>query len=541
MLADMHERLQIAPGAQTPCRPERGFPVGGRILALVALAASVARADVRMPGLFTDHMVFQRDREVPVWGWADPGEQVALAFAGQRVMVVAGADGRWQARFAPLKACAVPQELLIAGRNTVRIGDVLVGDVWLGSGQSNMEFAMRDVENAQAEMAVATNVTIRLFNVPRNEKHQVADDVNASWAVCSPAAVRDFSALLYLFGREIRARANVPLGLIHSSVGGTRIELWTAPEGLASVPELADGVKGIADAQRHYREQILPQALPVLENWIARTRAAMASGAPVPVAPDWPNHPRMGNAGLYVGMIQPLVPFSLRGFVWYQGEWNGGENDIYVKRMQALIGGWRKAWGCEDLPFYYVQLARMPQKDNPPWQGDGLAPTREAQRKCLAIPHTGMAVIIDLPGDSGWHPRNKQDVAKRLSLWALRNEYGLKDLVVSGPLYRDMVVEGDHVLVRFDHAGSGLMAGAKDGLKPVLPTPDVQLSGFAVAGADRKWALAKAEIGGHGVRVFTPGVPNPVAVRYAYCQDPAGANLYNREGLPASPFRTDEW
>jgi sialate O-acetylesterase len=209
--------------------------------------------------------------------------------------------------------------------------------------------------------------------------------------------------------------------------------------------------------------------------------------------------------------------------------------------MQALITGWRKVWGQDQLPFYYVQLARMPQKNDPPWQGDGLTPTREAQLKSLAIPHTGMAVIIDLPGDAGWHPRNKQDVAKRLSLWALHNDYGREDLVFSGPLYKSLAVEENRIRIRFNHLGSGLMVGTKDGLQPVKPAPDQPLRSFAVAGGDRKWVLAKAEIDGYDVVVSSPEVPKPIAVRYAYCQDPEGANLYNKEGLPASPFRTDDW
>jgi len=498
-------------------------------------------AEVRMPGLFTDHMVLQRGQAVPVWGWADPAGEVTVHFAGQRASTVAGPDGRWMVRLAPLEASAVPQELVVTGRNTVTITDVLVGDVWLGSGQSNMEWPMREVEQAEDEMASAERPLIRLFNVPRNEKHQVADDVPTRWAVCTPESVRDFSAVLYLFGREINEQTGVPVGLIHSSVGGTRIELWTAPEGLATVPEFAGEVDRIADARRHYREDILPRALPRLEAWTAQARAALASGGEVPQTPDWPEHPRLGFGGLYAGMIQPLVPYGLRGFVWYQGEWNGGENDIYVKRMEALIAGWRTVWGQDDLPFYYVQLARMPQEDNPPWQGDGLSPTREAQRRSLAIPHTGMAVIIDLPGDPGWHPRNKQDVSKRLSLWALHHQYGQEELVYSGPLYREMIQEEGAIRIRFDHTGSGLMAGTKDGLNPVQPAPGQPLASFAVAGADRQWVPANAVIDGHDVVVSAPEVPEPVAVRYAYCQDPEGANLYNKEGLPASPFRTDQW
>ena len=511
------------------------------LIGIFCFTALLADADVRTAKIFSDHMVMQREMAVPVWGWADPGEKVTVEFAGQKVTTTADTAGKWMLRLAVLKVNALPQELVVRGRNTVKISDVLVGDVWLGSGQSNMEFAMRDVENASVEIAGAEKPLIRLFTVPRLQKNQMVDDVDSQWTICSPETVKDFSAVLYLFGRELNTETKIPIGLIHSSVGGTRIELWTAPEGLEHVPEFADKAKGIEDAEKHYREQILPKTLPVLEAWITKTKAALANGERVPLTPDWPNHPGLEFGGLYVGMIHPIVPFGIRGVVWYQGEWNGGENDIYVKRMQALIAGWRKVWARPDLPFYYVQLARMPQKDTPPWKGDGLTPTREAQRRSLAIPHTGMAVIIDLPGSSGWHPPNKQDVAKRLSLWALRNEYGRKDLVCSGPLYSGMTVEGSRIRLTFDHTGSGLMVGTKNGLEPVKPAPDQPLNSFAMAGADRKWVLADAVIDGATVVVSSPEVPKPAAVRYAYCQDPEGANLYNKEGLPASPFRTDEW
>jgi len=512
-----------------------------RLTFLILTISTTAHADVRLAGVFSEHMVLQRGMAVPVWGWAAPGEKVAVTFAGQACSALADKDGKWMTRLAALSASTTPRELRVAAHNTVSISDVVVGDVWLGSGQSNMEFAMRDVLNAKEEIASANKPLIRLFTVPHCEKAQIAEDVNAKWLTCAPDAVSGFSAVLYLFGREIHAEVGVPIGLIHSSVGGTRIELWTAPEGLALVPEFADKVKGIDDTEKFYREQLLPKALPLMEDWIGRTKTALANGTQVPLTPDWPNHPALEFSGLYRGMIYPLVPFALRGVLWYQGEWNGGENDIYVKRMQALIGGWRAVWGSPELPFYYVQLARMPQKDCLPWQGDGLAPTREAQRKCLAIPHTGMATIIDLEGDSGWHPRNKQDVAKRLSRWALRNEYGRHDLVVSGPLYRDMAVEASKVRLHFDSVGTGLLIGAKSGPEPLQPTPGRPLTNFAVAGADQHWVRATALIDGKDVLVSSPEVPQPVAVRYAYCQDPVGCNLYNQEGLPASPFRTDAW
>lgn len=265
---------------------------------LLGCLASAACAEVRLAHIFSDHMVLQRGLPVPVWGWADPGEMITVSFDGQNSSAVADKDGRWLAKLTSLTASAAPKNLSVSGDNTVRIADVLVGDVWLGSGQSNMEFAMREVLNSKEEIAGADKPMIRLFTVPRNEKHQVADDVDSKWQPCTPETITGFSAVLYLFGREIQPEAGVPIGLLHSSVGGTRIELWTAPEGLAMVPEFADRVKAMDEAERFYREQILPNSLPVMEDWITRTKASLAGDTRVPVAPSWPEHPRLEFGGL---------------------------------------------------------------------------------------------------------------------------------------------------------------------------------------------------------------------------------------------------
>lgn len=497
-------------------------------------------ADVKPASLFSDGMVLQRDVPVPVWGWADPGEKVTVFFAGTQAEGTADNDGKWLVDLPPAKVNAVGSDLTISGKNTITVKDVLVGDVWLGSGQSNMEWAVKDSANSQAEIVGATCPKIRLFTVPKLMKGQKVERISAKWVVCSPETVRDFSAALYFFGRELTERTGIPIGLIHSSLGGTRIELWTAPEGFAAVPEFAETFKAINTIAEQYRAG-LPAKLSAVEEWLNQTKAALADGKQLPVTPEWPEPPQGpgGAAVLYNAMIHPLIPYGIRGVVWYQGEWNGGEGDLYYKRMQALIAGWRELWDNKNLPFYYVQLARMPQKEQDPWLGDGWAPTREAQLKSLAIPNTGMAVIIDLDASSDYHPRNKQDVGKRLALWALKNEYGCRDIVASGPLYRGMTVEGGSIRISFDSIGTGLMVGAKEGLEPVKPAPDAALKGFAIAGENKQWFHAAAKIDGSTVVVSSPDVPSPVAVRYAYCQDPEGCNLYNKEGLPASPFRTD--
>ncbi len=517
-------------------------PRGAWLLsAVLLLAAAQAGAQVRLAAVFSDHMVLQRNVELPVWGWAAPGEKVTVSFGAASATAVAAADGKWLARLPKLEASAEPRELVATASNKVTLTDVLVGDVWLGSGQSNMEMALRDVQDGEALVAAAGQPNIRLFTVPRFERNQKVEDVvGGKWATCTAQSARDFSALLYLFAREIQPEAGVPIGLIHSSVGGTRIELWTAPEGFALAPEYANSIEQIDGAERNFRET-LPEKFAPMEAWMAASKKALAEGAPIPVMPEWPQHGNPSVATLYHGMIYPLVPFALRGVIWYQGEWNGGEDEVYARRMQALIGGWRAAWNAPELPFYYVQLARMPEEDSLPWKGDGLSPTRDAQRRSLAIPHTGMAVIIDLEGDRGWHPKNKQDVAKRLALWALRNEYGRSNLVISGPLYESIAIEGAKVRVRFTSTGGGLVVGAKSGIEPMALTPNEPLRNFALAGEDKVWVNATAVIDGTDVLVSAPQVAHPVAVRYAHCQDPKGCNLFNKEALPASPFRSDNW
>jgi len=496
--------------------------------------------DIRLPRIFGDNMVLQSGPATPVWGWAPRGRTVTVTVAGQSGAAKADRNGKWRVLLTDLRPTREPVEMTVKANSTITFKNVLIGDLWLGSGQSNMDWGVDGCVDAQKEIADANYPQIRLFAVPNEAKGQPRDDlVEGQWVVCSPDTVRSFSAVLYFFGREIHRKTGMPLGLIRSCVGGTAIELWTPASAFPEFPDPANIAQEVKRRDADYRASVSGR-LDAIETWVKETRIALKTGKPVPQTPVWPEPPPDGPAILYNGMIHPLIPYGIRGAIWYQGESNGGEGDTYFQKMQALIGSWRKLWGRGDFPFYFVQLANWLEPNTNPEGGDGWAKCREAQTKALSIPNTGMAVAIDVGEAGDIHPKNKQDVGKRLALWALRDDYGMKDLVVSGPLFKSMRVEGGQARISFDFVGSGLMVGVKKGLDPTQEVKDGQLKGFAISGEDRKWYWANARIEGSEVVVSSPDVPNPVAVRYAFAMNPEGCNLYNREGLPASPFRTDD-
>lgn len=476
------------------------------VASLLACLVSVsAYADVKLPAIFGDSMVLQRDLPVPVWGWASAEEAVTVSFGVQSKTTRADKEGRWHVKLDPLKADANGKVLKVSGANVIDIKDVLVGEVWICSGQSNMEWSLGRSLNGKEEVAAAQHPWIRLFNVPGHITSPLPRDTcPGRWQICQPAGARGFSAVGYFFGRRLQQELKVPIGLVGSNWGGTRIEPWTSPAGFRRVPEL----KEIADQVAAYDE-----------------KTEVSGGSP---------------SAIYNAMIHPLAPFAMRGAIWYQGESNGGEGESYYHKTRALVNGWRELFNA-DLAFYWVQLANFRSPNDNPAGGDGWARIREAQREALSIKHTGMAVIIDIGEAGDIHPRNKQDVGLRLARWALHQTYGMRDIVPGGPLYRSHKIEGNSIRVSFDHVGSGLMVGKKQGLEPAQELPDGKLGRFAIAGVDRKWHWAEAAIDGTEVVVRSPEVDEPVAVRYAYSMNPAGANLYNREGLPASPFRTDDW
>lgn len=481
------------------------------LLAVSLGLVSQADADVKLASIFSDSMVLQRELPVPVWGWADKGEAVTVSFGDQKKSTEAGDDGRWKVTLDALTASAEGQTLTVAGANSVELKDVLIGEVWICSGQSNMEWPLSRSLNAEEEIAAADFPLIRLFNVPRHITSPVAqdkapekDETNWRWQVCTPQSAPGFTAVGQFFGRRLHKELGVPIGLVGSNWGGTRIEPWTSPAGFHSVPELKD-IAATVDA------------------YTPETK----------VGPGTPS-------AIYNAMVHPLVPFAMRGAIWYQGESNGNEGESYYHKKHALVNGWRKLFNPE-LAFYWVQLANYQAPTDSPEGGNGWARIRDAQTKALDLDGTGMAVIIDIGAANDIHPKNKQDVGGRLAQWALHQTYGKKDLVPSGPLFKSQQIEDGRIRLSFKHVGAGLMVGKKTGLEPTAAVEDGKLGRFAVAGADKQWHWADARIDGKDVVISSPEVAKPVAVRYAWSMNPEGANLYNKDGFPASPFRTDDW
>lgn len=636
---------------------------------------------LKVAGIFSDHMVLQRNIPIPVWGWAAPGEIITVDLAGRAASATALADGAWRAILPPMEAGG-PFQLRVAGSETIAFEDVMVGEVWICSGQSNMQFLLSSAQDAEQEMAAADYPQLRYFTVNRTAKLAPQPDTPGQWRCCDPAAAANLSAVGYYFGREIHRAIGVPVGLIDSSWGGTIAEAWTSREALLTDPcyrrmveeyemELRDpeefqrrwqasqaewerkfklkdernegeaqgwAAPDFSDAD--WREMFLPclwqsaghnysgvfwfrKTVDIPASWAGRDlklslgpvdksdvtyvngvrvggldfegrpdawctprhypvpgalvkagrnviavrvfshfnaggfggepaamQLALGDGAapPLALAAAWryrlerkfglvppppqgrtlrgegnPNSPAM----LFNNMILPLLPYAMRGAIWYQGESNAGQARQYRVLFPLLIRDWRRVWGQGEFPFLFVQLANFMARDREP--GDSQwAELREAQTMTLAVPHTGMAVAIDIGDAKDIHPRNKKDVGIRLALPALADVYGFQNLVYSGPLYKSARVEGSAMRVEFEHVGAGLVARGGD------------LRGFAVAGADRKFVWAAARIDGRSVVVSSPQAPQPAAVRYNWANNPDG-NLYNSSDLPASPFRTDDW
>lgn len=616
-----------------------------------------ALADVTMPHIFSDNMVLQRDKPLRIWGWADKGEKITVSVNGQTQKTKAAKDGSWSVM---LKAMPTggPYDLSISGKNNIVYKNVLLGDVYVCSGQSNMEWMLQNTNNAKEEIANASHPQLRLFTVKKETSFRPLKDVEGKWDVCTPETVPDFSAVAYFFGRKLNADIGVPIGLIHTSWGGTNIQTWISWDEMSQYPEYknvdvgakqkqseeakknqAAFVQSLANdkgdmekwyaspATADWKEMKLPQLWentpvgnadgniwfkksftlpaeqagkaaylhlgPIDDNDVTyvngvqvgatnsystdrvydipagtlrdgtnevtvkvidtgggggiygeeKQMSVEAGGKSFPLAGIWQYRPSVLNTNfglqnsgpnsfpsqLYNAMIAPIINYAIKGAIWYQGESNAGESFKYRTLFPQMINDWRKKWGY-DFPFFWAQLANFMPQDSIP-QESGWAELREAQSMTLSLPATGQAVIIDIGERNDIHPRNKQDVGYRLALAAEKVVYD-KDIVYSGPVYTSMQKEGNKIVLKFTNTGSGLDVHNKYGY----------LQGFTIAGADKKFHYAQAKVTGDGeVTVSSDKVSDPVAVRYAWANNPDDANLYNKEGLPASPFRTDTW
>lgn len=458
------------------------------------LTAASARADVKLPAVFGDHMVLQRDQKIPVWGWADEDELVIVQFRDQVVQTRAK-GGKWTVNLSPMSATSTGKDFLVLGKNRVEFKDVVVGEVWFCSGQSNMEWNIASSKNAKEEIAAANNPRIRHFKVPHvtSTKPETEVKTTGGWQPTTPEVAGNFTAVGYFFAREIQKDLDVPIGLIGCNWGGTRIEPWTPPIGFLQVPAL----KSISTNLANFPQKNAAGAI--------NQQSALA---------------------IYNAMVHPLIPYAIKGALWYQGESNNGEGMLYFEKKKALIGGWRTLWNQGDFPFLFVQLAPY---NYGPARAEALPGIWEAQTATLSIRNTGMAVTTDISTVSNIHPPDKQTVGHRLAQWALAKTYGKPVKSYASPLYDSVSIDGSKARISFKNAESGL--NSRDG-QP--------LTWFTIAGADKKFVEAKAEISGKSVIVSAPGVAKPVAVRFGWNQL-AEPNLASASGLPASPFRTDKW
>jgi sialate O-acetylesterase len=503
---------------------------------VVALAAalgscpSAATADVTLPHIFGNHMVFQRDQKDRVWGWAEPGEEVTVEIAGQSKKAKAGDDGAWQVQLDPMPAGG-PHSMTVKGKNTVKFEDVLVGEVWICSGQSNMQWPVAAAKDADVEIRAARYPNIRLITVPNRGLQEPQKDFEGQWVTCGPETVAGFSAVGYFFGRQLHQTLGIPIGLINDAWGGSACEAWVRRDILDKDPRYRMLMLNWEEFEKNY-----PKAKEEYQAkhaaWQKAAEKAKAEHKPEPEEPFNPDWMMYGNSrpgNIYHGVLKPTIGYGIRGVIWYQGESNAGRAYQYRDLFPLMIKSWRDEWGQGDFSFYWVQLADFMGESSAPRES-AWAELREAQTMTMdRLPRTGQAVIIDVGEGKDIHPRNKQDVAQRLARWALARDYGV-GIAFQSPTFKSMQIKGNKVILTFDHVGGELQ------------TFDVQEArGFAVAGSDRKFVPAQARVTGKDtVEVCADSVSTPVAVRYAWADNPV-CNVYSSEGLPMTPFRTDDW
>lgn len=513
------------------------------IIALL-LCCNTAFAQLEVPSIFSDHMVLQRNQQIKVWGWSMAGDEITCSLAGQNAKAKAASDGTWFVNFEEFTSGG-PYELKIQGRGkAIAINDIYIGEVWLCSGQSNMAMKVGGVLDAETEISAAKHPAIRMFTESSSHATEPQDRCKGAWQVCSPETVGSFSATAYFFGRKLQQELNVPVGLINSSVGGTAIEAWTSMPAQTSnkilnpmMLEFAGQDKGFdaEAAKERYQKSLTRWEKTKAENANIKDKDQKKR---LPRRPSLPNKPSAGKnypSNLFNGKINPLIGYGIRGVIWYQGERNsnGKFSELYDKQLETLITDWRQRWSTPELPFAWVQLPNFRALQSNPSEPSGWVNVREGMRRALSIPHTGMAITVDVGDAKNIHPRNKQAVGGRLARWALVDVYQQGNKlpggnVAMGPLLKSLQTAGDRINLTFEQVGKGLKS---------FKNP---LQGFAIAGKDQVFHWAEAEANGNQVSVWSKQVPNPVAVRYSWAANPAG-NLTNSLDLPASPFRTDAW
>lgn len=508
------------------------------LLGSPAPVSSPVENDLKLPSIFGTNMVLQREQEVPIWGWDKPGQrvEVTLAAAGKsdrapvKVAATAGDSGRWEVRLPEMPAGG-PFSVTVKGSSKLEYTNVLFGEVWVCSGQSNMAWAVNNSNDADLERATARYPNIRIISVPQVGTQEPQNDFRGQWDVCSPDTIGNFSAVGYFFGRQLHQTLDVPIGLIDNAWGGSACEAWIRRDLL----EKDEQFRPLLDRWAA-KEASLEKNMAAFEDrlaaWKKRADAARAAGKPVPRRPRSPQQEMAGNqrpANIYNGVLKPTIGYAIRGAIWYQGESNASRAYQYRSLFPLMIQSWRDEWGQGDFSFYWVQLADFQAEATGP-EDSAWAELREAQTMTMSrLPNTGQAVIIDVGEGRDIHPRDKQTVAKRLARWALARDYGL-DIEHQSPTLKSMEKKNNRIVLTFENVGSGLYTF--DVREPV---------GFTIAGKDRQFKVAQARLQGRNqVIVWNDEIQEPVAVRYAWANNPV-ANLYSRQGLPATPFRTDDW
>ncbi|MCR9200135.1 MAG: sialate O-acetylesterase [Planctomycetaceae bacterium] len=493
-------------------------------LLLVGAAVTItqpAAAELKMSAVFGDHMVLQQKQPIRIWGWTKPGQAVTVSFADQKKATTAGDDGRFDLKLDAVPAGG-PYTMTVAADTSKTFNDVLVGEVWLCSGQSNMQWAVNSANDPDLESLTAKYPNLRLITVPQTGTQETQTTFNGQWQACTPETVRDFSAVGYFFGRQLHQTLDVPVGLIDNAWGGSACEAWVKRDLLSDEGLYGPLLKRWEDIESSYDHEA---AMAQYKQRLAKWNETKKGNRPRPPRNQLAGQHRPAN--LYHGVLKPVLGYTIKGTIWYQGESNASRAFQYRDLFPLMISSWREEWGQGDFSFYWVQLADFRAEKGEPADSDW-AELREAQTMALSLPNTGEAVITDLGEAEDIHPKNKQDVAKRLARWALAQDYGI-DIVYRSPIYKSMEVKGDKVHVTFDHVGGGM--DTFDVRRPV---------GFTVATADGPFVAANARIVGKDtIEVWADGVESPAHVRYAWADNPI-CNVQNKQGLPLTPFRTDE-